>query len=154
MLLLFFKEISWTWTVPYTKRKYEFTLLAEGLNWFDAAGACAARGGRLVQPDSNLKSDNIKEKLSSLDEDVFLSSNREVWIGASYYPNGDPNFAPQWPLKYTDGSVLWFQDFHAFRKGKFQNIRSVICYILIVYISVKTETFRVCNFVKILYCLQ
>ena len=92
-----------------------------------------------MQPDSNIKSDHITEKLSSIDEDVFINYQRDVWIGASTHPNGDPNLAPQWPLKYTDGSVLWFLNFRSFHGGKFQNICSVICYILIAYISVRTE---------------
>ena len=92
---MFLKEISWTWTNPNTKRKFEFMLVQEEVNWFQAKDACAGRGGRLAQPDSQEKNENIRSKISSIQFSHF-------WFGARKVSNN------QW--QYTNGSTLIFSD--------------------------------------------
>ena len=70
-------------------------LVQEEANWLQAKDACAARGGRLAQPDSQEKNENIRSKISSIRFSHF-------WFGARKESNN------QW--QYTNGSTLIFSD--------------------------------------------
>ena len=88
------QEVSWTWRDPDTNRLYNFTLIQENRNRSQARDICAARGDRLVKPNSELKNRFLKEKLRSLNPEA-------VWIGAMKNPNDGKWY-------YTDGSVVSF----------------------------------------------
>ena len=106
-----FQGVTWTWTNPETKRNHDFTLFEKELNWFDAKAFCAARGAKLVQPNSELKDLSIREKFKS------ISQTRDVWLGATQHPNGDPNETPGDQYLYTDGTTVGFTNF---RPGKLE----------------------------------
>ena len=75
------------------------------MNWFDAKAFCAERGAQLVQPNSELKDLSIREKFKS------ISQTRDVWLGATQHPNGDPNERPGDQYLYTDGTTVGFTNF-------------------------------------------
>ena len=88
-----FQEVTWTWTDPETKRVFDYTLVKKDVSWNEAQEFCTARGTRLAQPDSQMKSDNIRANIPT--------NSPQSWFGARKVIN-------QW--QYTDGSTLTFTD--------------------------------------------
>ena len=68
-----------------------YTVVEQRLTWSEAKGYCEARGGRLAQPDSLEKNENIKAKLQNIQE--------QCWFGLSKVADN------QW--QYTDGSATY-----------------------------------------------
>ena len=89
--------LTWSWQDPNTNRQFNFTLVKERVNFTDARDACAAMGGRLAQPDSQPKNDEIVRGIVKFGGEV-------PFLGASKDPNG----LNQW--QYTDGSAVTFTD--------------------------------------------
>ena len=87
--------------------------MEEELNWFDAKDVCEARGAQLVQPNSELKDQSIREKFKS------ISQTTDVWLGATQHPNGDPNETPGDQYLYTDGTTVGFTNF---RSGRYESV--------------------------------
>ena len=67
-------------------------MVEQRLTWSEAKGYCEARGGRLAQPDSQEKNENIKAKLQNIREQCWFGLRKEA--------------ENQW--QYTDGSATGF----------------------------------------------
>ena len=72
-----------------------YTVVEQKLTWSEAKTYCEAKGGRLAQPDSEEKNENIRSKIRSIQFSHF-------WFGARKVSNN------QW--QYTNGSTLIFSD--------------------------------------------
>ena len=72
-----------------------YTVVEQKLTWSEAKTYCEAKGGRLAQPDSEEKNENIRSKVGSIQFSHF-------WFGARKVSNN------QW--RYTNGSTLIFSD--------------------------------------------
>ena len=99
--------VTWSWQDPDTNKQFNFTLFKERLNFTNARDACNAMGGRLAQPDSQLKNAEIVRGIIQFGGVVPL-------LGASKDPNG----LNQW--QYTDGSAVNFTDWRAGKGHLFQ----------------------------------
>ena len=77
-------------------------MVEQRLTWSEAKGYCEARGGRLAQPDSQEKNENIKAILQNIRE--------QCWFGLRKEANN------QW--QYTDGSAMGFTDWGSGRASK------------------------------------
>ena len=79
-----------------------YTVFEQRLTWSEAKANCEARGGKLAQPDSLEKNENIKAKLNSIRE--------QCWFGLRKEANN------QW--QYTDGSAMGFTNWGSGRASK------------------------------------
>ena len=80
-----------------------YTVVEQRLPWSEAKTHCEARGGRLAQPDSLEKNENIKAKLQNIQE--------QCWFGLRKVADN------QW--QYTDGSAIGFTDWGSGRGSIF-----------------------------------